>query len=65
KEKTPDFWHQSREVTQWTAELFGAASVIHEHPIHKFLMDAWASSLGEGTQDKRFSVSPAIFCDII
>jgi len=41
----------AREVTQWAADLFGAASVIYEHPIHKFPMDAWASSLGEGTQD--------------
>jgi len=41
----------AREVTQWAADLFGAASVIREHPIHKFPMDAWASSLGEGTQD--------------
>ena len=31
--------------------MFGAASVIFEHPIHKYPMDAWASSLGEGTQD--------------
>jgi len=22
-----------------------------EHPVHKFPLDAWASSLGEGTQD--------------
>lgn len=41
----------AREVTQWAADLFGAASVIYEHPVHKFPMDAWASSLGEGTQD--------------
>ncbi|MBU2498802.1 MAG: acyl-CoA/acyl-ACP dehydrogenase [Proteobacteria bacterium] len=41
----------AREVTQWAADLFGAASVILDHPIHKFPMDAWASSLGEGTQD--------------
>jgi len=41
----------AREVTTWAADLFGAASVIGEHPIHKFPMDAWASSLGEGTQD--------------
>jgi alkylation response protein AidB-like acyl-CoA dehydrogenase len=41
----------AREVTGWAADLFGAASVIFEHPIHKFPMDAWASSLGEGTQD--------------
>jgi short-chain 2-methylacyl-CoA dehydrogenase len=41
----------AREVTTWSADLFGAASVILEHPIHKFPMDAWASSLGEGTQD--------------
>jgi len=41
----------ARAVTVWAADLFGAASVIREHPIHKFPMDAWASSLGEGTQD--------------
>ena len=41
----------ARDVTTWAADLFGAASVIFEHPVHKFPMDAWASSLGEGTQD--------------
>jgi alkylation response protein AidB-like acyl-CoA dehydrogenase len=41
----------ARAVAQWSADLFGAASVIFDHPIHKFPMDAWASSLGEGTQD--------------
>jgi alkylation response protein AidB-like acyl-CoA dehydrogenase len=41
----------AREVTAWAADLYGAASVIYEHPIYKFPMDAWASSLGEGTQD--------------
>ncbi len=41
----------ARCVTIWAADLFGAASVMREHPIHKFPMDAWASSLGEGTQD--------------
>ena len=41
----------ARKVTSWAADIFGAASVIREHPIHKFPMDAWASSLGEGTQD--------------
>ncbi|NTU48521.1 MAG: acyl-CoA dehydrogenase [Syntrophobacteraceae bacterium] len=41
----------ARQVGSWSADLFGAASVLSEHPIHKFPMDAWASSLGEGTQD--------------
>jgi alkylation response protein AidB-like acyl-CoA dehydrogenase len=41
----------AQEVSRWAADLFGAASVIFEHPIHKYPMDAWASSLGEGTQD--------------
>lgn len=41
----------AREVTVWAADIFGAASVIYEHPIHKFPLDAWAASLGEGTQD--------------
>lgn len=41
----------AQEVSAWAADLFGAASVMFEHPVHKFPMDAWASSLGEGTQD--------------
>lgn len=41
----------AREIGMWAADLFGAASVVFEHPIHKFPMDAWAASLGEGTQD--------------
>jgi len=41
----------AREVTLWAADIFGAASVIQEHPIHKFPMDVWGSALGEGTQD--------------
>jgi alkylation response protein AidB-like acyl-CoA dehydrogenase len=41
----------AREVGLWAADLFGAASVIFEHPVHKYPMDAWAASLGEGTQD--------------
>jgi alkylation response protein AidB-like acyl-CoA dehydrogenase len=41
----------AREVTVWAADTFGAASVVHEHPIHKYPMDTWAASLGEGTQD--------------
>ena len=41
----------AREVTTWAADVFGAASIMFEHPVHKFPMDTWASSLGEGTQD--------------
>jgi acyl-CoA dehydrogenase len=41
----------ARAVGMWAADLFGAASVMFEHPIHKYPLDAWASSLGEGTQD--------------
>jgi alkylation response protein AidB-like acyl-CoA dehydrogenase len=41
----------AREVTVWAADIFGAASVVQEHPIHKYPMDTWGSSLGEGTQD--------------
>ncbi len=41
----------ARGVGLWAADLFGAASVMQDHPIHKFPLDAWASSLGEGTQD--------------
>lgn len=41
----------ARRVSTWAADLFGAASVVVDHPIHKFPLDAWAVSLGEGTQD--------------
>jgi alkylation response protein AidB-like acyl-CoA dehydrogenase len=41
----------AREVGTWAADIFGAPSVMLEHPVHKFPMDAWAASLGEGTQD--------------
>ena len=41
----------AREVSTWAADMFGAASVVFEHPVHKFPMDAWAVSLAEGTQD--------------
>jgi alkylation response protein AidB-like acyl-CoA dehydrogenase len=41
----------ARKASAWSADMFGAASVMRDHPIHKFPMDAWGSSLGEGTQD--------------
>lgn len=41
----------ARTTAAWAADLFGAASVIGDHPIHKYPLDAWAASLGEGTQD--------------
>jgi alkylation response protein AidB-like acyl-CoA dehydrogenase len=41
----------AREAGLWAADVFGAASVMLQHPVHKFPMDAWAVSLGEGTQD--------------
>ena len=41
----------AQEVSAWAADIFGAASVVREHPIHNFPMDAWAVSLAEGTQD--------------
>jgi alkylation response protein AidB-like acyl-CoA dehydrogenase len=41
----------ARRAGVWAADLYGAAGVMQDHPVHKFPMDAWASSLGEGTQD--------------
>ena len=41
----------AKAVSSWAVDIFGAASVIYEHPVHKFPLDAWASALGEGTQD--------------
>lgn len=41
----------AKEAAAWSADIFGAAAVVFNHPVHKFPMDAWAASLGEGTQD--------------
>lgn len=41
----------ARKVTAWSADLFGAVSVIADHPIHKYPLDTRASLLGEGTPD--------------
>lgn len=41
----------AQKVAAWAADLFGAASAMGSHPVHKFPMDAWAVSLAEGTQD--------------
>jgi alkylation response protein AidB-like acyl-CoA dehydrogenase len=41
----------ARRMGEWAADLFGGASVNFGHPIHNYPLDAWASSLGEGTQD--------------
>jgi alkylation response protein AidB-like acyl-CoA dehydrogenase len=41
----------AQRTAAWSADMFGGASVMFEHPIHKFPMDVWGSSLGEGTQD--------------
>ncbi len=41
----------AQKISAWAADVFGAVSVVREHPIHKYPMDAWAASLGEGTQD--------------
>ena len=41
----------AKDLCPWAADLFGAASVVREHRVHKFPMDAWAVSLAEGTQD--------------
>jgi len=41
----------ARQVTTWAADIFGAASVVQDHPIHKYPLDTWGASLGEGTQD--------------
>ena len=41
----------AKQAAAWSADLFGAAAVVFDHPAHKFPLDAWAASLGEGTQD--------------
>lgn len=41
----------AKQASNWAADLFGAVSVVADHPVHKFPMDAWAVALGEGTQD--------------
>jgi alkylation response protein AidB-like acyl-CoA dehydrogenase len=41
----------AKDAAAWSADLFGAAAVVFDHPVHQFPMDAWAASIGEGTQD--------------
>jgi butyryl-CoA dehydrogenase len=41
----------AKEICPWAADLFGAASVVQDHPVNPFAVDAWAVSLAEGTQD--------------
>ena len=41
----------AKQVSLWAEDLFGAVSVVVDHPIHKYPTDAWALALGEGTQD--------------
>ena len=41
----------AKKAADWSADIFGAAAVVFNHPAHKFPLDAWAASLGEGTQD--------------
>jgi alkylation response protein AidB-like acyl-CoA dehydrogenase len=41
----------AKAAAAWSADLFGAAAVVFDHPVHKFPLDAWAASIGEGTQD--------------
>jgi alkylation response protein AidB-like acyl-CoA dehydrogenase len=41
----------ARRAALWAADTFGAASVMRGHPIHRYPLDVWAASLGEGTQD--------------
>jgi alkylation response protein AidB-like acyl-CoA dehydrogenase len=40
-----------RRAALWAADVCGAAAVMRGHPVHRFPLDAWAASLGEGTQD--------------
>jgi alkylation response protein AidB-like acyl-CoA dehydrogenase len=42
---------QSFAVTRFAADIFGASGIIEDNPISKFPLDAWAASLGEGTND--------------
>lgn len=41
----------ARRIADWATDLYGAAAVMADHPVHRFPMDAWAVSLAEGTQD--------------
>lgn len=45
-EKLNDCLNIAKHVSLWVADLFSAASVVADHPIHKFPMDAWASCAG-------------------
>lgn len=42
---------ETRKIAIWAADIFGASGIIQDSPIFKFPLDAWASAIGEGTQD--------------
>lgn len=42
---------ESREITHFAAEVFGASGVMEDNSVSRFPLDAWAAALGEGTND--------------
>jgi len=56
----------AKQTSMWAADLFGAVSVVADHPVHKFPLDAWAVALGEGTQDvQKLVISREILSDSV
>jgi len=41
----------ARELTMWAAYVHGGSSVLEENRIHRYPLDAWASSMGEGAPE--------------
>lgn len=42
---------EAKRVTSWAADIFGAAGILETNAISRYPGDAWAVSLGEGTND--------------
>lgn len=42
---------EAKKITSWAADIFGASGILETNPISRYPGDAWATSLGEGTND--------------
>jgi alkylation response protein AidB-like acyl-CoA dehydrogenase len=55
----------AKEMTMWAAYLHGGAGVLEENRIHRYPLDAWASSMGEGAPEVQRLIISRLFDDWI
>jgi alkylation response protein AidB-like acyl-CoA dehydrogenase len=51
----------AKELTMWAAYLHGGAGVLEENRIHRYPLDAWASSMGEGAPEVQRLIISRLF----